>query len=825
MASVLALVISWVEQYRIEQRRSEVREELRYQAVAIQNDLQRALSATYSLAALVRQGKGTIQDFEGVAQELLPYYPGVSAFQLVPQGVIQQTYPREGNEPATGLNLLQNPKKYPEALLARETRRLTLQGPFLLKQGGLGLVGRLPVFLDNPQGADPFWGFTAVLLRFPEVLQSTSLQQIEKSGFHYELWQQGSSSRQLSLIARNTATPLRAPVEARIQLPNSTWILMASPQQGWWDGEEMGLYVVMGLLVSGLVTLLVASQYRTVVALANTKQALAERERSQADRVASEQKFRLAFDNANTGMCLVDLQGKLLQVNAKMGAIFGYSQAMLEGMTVNDLTILDDKGISPHFIQEAVAGRVDSATFEKRYRHQQGQIIYAEVSSSLVRDAQGQPLYFISQIQDVTQRKQAYAQLAQLNAELEERVTQRTQDLQQREAILQRLNEELLQANRLKDEFLAMISHELRTPLNAILGMTEALQEEIFGPLTAKQNQALQTVEQSGNHLLNVISDILDLSKIEAGQMELALEPTSIYTICEQSLALVRPQAQKKRIHLQTQLPPHLPLLTLDQRRCCQALTNILNNAVKFTPAQGTIQLTVSYRPAEASHTVGHLHFAVQDTGIGIAPDNLDRVFQPFIQVDGALNRRYEGTGLGLALVKQIVELHGGHVGVTSEMGVGSCFWFDIPCSVEVETSLVSAPPQAMQNLAQEPLPEPPLVLLAEDSPANAVSIQNYLEAKGYRVRVAENGQVAVAIAQADPPDIILMDIQMPVMNGIEAMEILRQDPQFQNLPIIALTALAMEGDRERCLAAGATDYLSKPVKLRELLQRIQQLC
>jgi signal transduction histidine kinase len=223
------------------------------------------------------------------------------------------------------------------------------------------------------------------------------------------------------------------------------------------------------------------------------------------------------------------------------------------------------------------------------------------------------------------------------------------------------------------------MSHELRTPLNAILGMTETLLEEIFGPLTTQQSKALQTVEQSGNHLLSLINDILDLSKMEAGQMTLTLAPTSIPALCDQSLVLIRPQAQKKNIDLQVEVPPDLPLFSLDQRRCGQALINLLQNAVKFTSAQGTVQLSVRYRPPVAPDQPGQLYFAVQDTGIGIAPENIGKLFQLFVQIDSSLSRSYEGTGLGLVLVKRIVELHGGQVGVTSEVGVGSCFWFELP--------------------------------------------------------------------------------------------------------------------------------------------------
>jgi PAS domain S-box-containing protein len=665
----------------------------------------------------------------------------------------------------------------------------------------------------------------------------------------------------------------------------------------------------------------------------------------------SEEKFRLAFDKANIGMCLVDLQGNLFQVNEKMSEIFGYSQDELKSINVSDLAIAEDKQISSKFIQGAVVEHKDSARLEKRYRHRLGHIIYGEVSSSLVRDTEGNPLYFISQVQDISERKryeidleEARNALAKANAELEERVSVRTAelkksetslrqsemqfrryfeqnligmamtspskawinvndklceilgysfaelqelswdkithpddlainlgggnliidgqiedyetdkrfihkngqivytslavqchrkpdgkvdffvaliqdisdrkkaeialqesqdflqkvtdtspniiyiyDLQQQcniyvnreiatilgyspieiqamganffstlmhpddlqnmpaeyarlaravdgeiydceyrlrntqgewrwlysrhsvfsrdlegqikctigaaqditerklaEAQLQQTYAELLQATRRKDEFLAAMSHELRTPLNAILGMTEILQEEIYGSINEKQMTALQTIENSGSHLLELINDVLDVAKIESGEVHLEMSNISIASLCESSILFIQQQARKKNIQVDRVLPSNLPNIHVDERRIRQALINLLNNAVKFTPTGGQVTLEAMYpAPYEdnaLSNTVEHIRLIVRDTGIGISPEDILKLFQPFIQIDSALNRKYEGTGLGLALVKNIVKLHGGEVWVTSEVGVGSCFTIDLPC-------------------------------------------------------------------------------------------------------------------------------------------------
>lgn len=398
-------------------------------------------------------------------------------------------------------------------------------------------------------------------------------------------------------------------------------------------------------------------------------------------------------------------------------------------------------------------------------------------------------------------------------------------------AQLQETNQELARATRLKDEFLANMSHELRTPLNAILGMTEALQEQVFGKINEQQLRALQTVENSGTHLLELINDILDLAKIEAGQIELKFTQITVSQLCQSSLLFVKQQALQKRIQIKLQIAPHLPILMVDERRIRQVLINLLNNAIKFTHEKGSVTLDVRLEPptSQAKLAVDRnipslIRFAVIDTGIGIKPEDIKKLFHPFVQIDSALNRQYTGSGLGLSLVKQIVEMHGGNVAVQSELGVGSCFSFNLPWDIPlpVPEHLSASPPEPMPSETVTQLS--PLILLAEDNEANISTLSSYLEAKGYRIVLAKNGLEAIAVTKAQVPDLILMDVQMPEMDGLEAMRQIRSDRQFAHIPIIALTALAMTGDRERCLEAGASDYLTKPVKLKQLASTIQLL-
>ena len=377
-------------------------------------------------------------------------------------------------------------------------------------------------------------------------------------------------------------------------------------------------------------------------------------------------------------------------------------------------------------------------------------------------------------------------------------------------------NAKLARATKLKDEFLASTSHELRTPLNAILGLSEALLDEVYGSLTERQSRSLTTINTSGQHLLALINDILDLAKIESGKEKLHYCCVELPNLSNASLDFVKAQANQKNIQLEAQIESALGCVELDERRIKQVLINLLTNAVKFTPDGGKVSLNV-WGNAEDEQII----FQVIDTGIGIKPDDMDKLFASFVQIESSLSRRYEGTGLGLALVKNIVELHGGSISVASEVDRGSQFTVILPWKKLTKPDLESN--TAISNTALSAREDRGLILLAEDNEANILMMSDYLMARGYQLIFAHNGFEAVNLARDKKPDLILMDIQMPDMDGLEATRRIKQESETTNIPIIALTALTMPGDREKCLAAGVNEYMTKPVNLKKLVNSIEQ--
>jgi len=407
------------------------------------------------------------------------------------------------------------------------------------------------------------------------------------------------------------------------------------------------------------------------------------------------------------------------------------------------------------------------------------------------------------------ERKQIKNNLVQTNEQLE--MLKKRADL---------LAEEAVKANKAKSQFLANMSHEIRTPMNAIIGFSNILAEE---DLPEEHKKSINIIKESGEGLLMLINDILDLSKIESGQLEIETIDTLLGQLIDPIELLMKPKAVEKNIELQIVKANGLPtMIYTDPTRLRQCLINLLSNAIKFTE-QGYVRLKVTL---QQDNDRSFVRFDVEDTGIGIAPDKQKMIFESFTQADGSTTRKYGGTGLGLAITKQLAELLGGQITVTSELKKGSVFSLVIPTGIDsTKQSLLDSENAAGGTGAQaKPAAQFAFtgnVLVAEDVETNQMLIEKMLNKIGFDVTIAENGLLAVQKALVQSFKMIFMDMQMPEMNGYDATKALRQ--KGIKTPIIALTANAMKGDDKECIDAGCTDYLPKPFDPQQLLQVIQK--
>ncbi|MHB8118931.1 MAG: PAS domain-containing hybrid sensor histidine kinase/response regulator [Methanothrix sp.] len=530
---------------------------------------------------------------------------------------------------------------------------------------------------------------------------------------------------------------------------------------------------------------------------------ITERKRAEESLLKSEQRLMDIIDFLPDATFVIDRGGKVVAWNKAIEAMTGILTKDMIGKgdyeyalpfygsrrpILIDLILKADRDIESSYDQIEKRGRVLMG--EAYMPNMRGGIVYLMGSAAVLYDSAGNVFGAIESIRDITEQKQAEDRLIEAKEAAEA-------------------------AARSKSDFLANMSHEIRTPLNAVLGLTGLL---LNSDLTAQDRDYVETVRSSGNTLLSVINEILDFSKIEGGKMELECQPFHLRECIAVAVDLVKAAADQKGLVMKYGLDDVIPAYFKgDVTRLRQVLVNLLSNAVKFTHA-GTIEISVTAKPIQTTNSWQYeLHFSVSDTGIGIPEEKLDRLFQSFSQIDSTTTRKYGGTGLGLAISRRLVELMGGEIWVVSQPGLGSTFHFTILAEEAEEISIpVDSCATRAKTVACRENARSLRILLAEDNAVNQMVAIQMLKRLGYSADVAGNGLEVLQAIERQPYDVVLMDVQMPEMDGlVAAQEIRKLWPKGPR--IIAITAYALKGDRERCLAAGMDDYISKPIVIEEL--------
>ena len=556
------------------------------------------------------------------------------------------------------------------------------------------------------------------------------------------------------------------------------------------------LFSVVGLLgaaMLGALLLVVTGRARRIETAVRERTAalqaeVHERERAQAALRDSEQRFRNILNTAPIGILYTDLRGYVKQANPRFCELTGYAEDELQLMTVAQYTHPDDVAADQDLSRQLVLGEMPMYRRQKRYITKDGRTLWVQSTVTLLRDELGQARRIVGVVEDITEHLR----------------------LQDAETARERAEA----ANRAKSEFLSRMSHELRTPLNAMLGFAQLLELDRRHPLSADQQPWVAQIQQAGWHLLDMINDVLDLSRIESGNLKLQIEPIGLPDLLSASLAMVDTEARRRGLNISTDLADGTGVLMGDATRVKQILVNLLSNAVKYNSEGGRIHVASRMRPHDM------VEIAVTDTGLGMTAEQLAELFQPFNRL-GRERSSQEGTGIGLVISQRLAELMGGSLRARSIAGEGSSFILTLPGAIEPDTVPSNLDPLVTASAEYHRR----IVHYVEDNETNVEVMRGILSQRPQvLMEVSGNGAEALRTIRARQPDLILLDMHLPDMSGLELLEQLKSDEATADVPVVVVSADATARQIEAAMAAGAHLYLTKPVSVAELLAAVDEV-
>ncbi len=762
----------------------------------LESELNTRLHLVHGVAGLVHaEREVTDETFQRFAEKMAGDVSAIRSLQLAPGGVVTLVWPFESNRAAIGHDLLGDPARRVAAEAAIKQRGIWIAGPLRLIQGGVALIGRRPIFLgDAADGAEEkFWGFATILIDLPEFLDSIGLQK-EQEGIRFGLRGTDSLGVGGDVFFGDPDVFSGEVLRVGVTLPAGSWQLAGKPVTGWsptWPGQAR--FRVALMMGAALAALLLYFLMRSPARLRErVNAALASQERSA-------QQFSDAVEALQEGFAIYDAADRLVAFNERFRDLYSVCEPVIRvGASFEEIARYGVAHGQFAGVSADVPGALQSGVEARLALHRRPEIRFEEhlrdgrwlqVVERRMRDG-GTVTFHL----DITELKDKEQELI---------------DARQRAEV----------ANQAKSAFLATVSHEVRTPLNSVLGLIGLLKD--VEELPARERERAETAHQSAQHLLIILNEILDISKMEENRLELEEGPFCPAETVHSVFRLIEGVARKKGLEMKlSQAPLEGRWVLGDEGRFRQVVLNIVSNAVKFTD-HGHVELRADC--VETDDGGLGLKIAVQDTGIGFDDASAEQLFEPFSQLEAHSSRRYEGTGLGLAICKRLVSLMGGSLEGTGKVGEGACF------TLSLELPSTPAPQDAGPESGDAALTPAELgwrdirVLLVEDSPTNQIVFQSMMEGTGYRVDVAASGEEALHALQDLPYDLVMMDVYMPGMDGLQTTQALRKLDACREIPVIALTANAMRGDRERFIAAGMDDYLPKPIDKRDLLATMRK--
>ena len=743
----------------------------------LERTLVTAMVRTRAMASqIVAHGDVSSIEFGKAAEMLLHGQSAIRNIGVSHGTRLDMIYPQSGNEGALGTDYRSIERQWPMVRRAIETRSTVVVGPVRLIQGGTGLIVREPVFLPGPQGGEShLFGLVSIVLNLPVVYAEAGLDR-DDLPIKVAIRGRDGLGAHGEMIRGEASTFTEDPVEADVQFPFGSWRLAAVPRHGW--GRAEPLFPVSRLLGGGFFLFVVLVSFGTAHHVIERRLLL--------DRVGmSEERFRSLLRIASDGVHILDPDGKLVMWSDAFVRMLGYSEEEARRLSVFDWdTVFVRDELIPS-IRHLIG---HPAVFETRHRRRDGSEFDVEINACGIE--LGGRTYLYASSRDISERK-----------------------LHEEEIRHARFIAE--QADKAKSDFLAVMSHEIRTPITSVLGMADLLAKT---PLSEEQGGYLAILRSATGTLLAILNDILDISKIEAGKVEIEATVFPLHDAIREVVELERGTASAKGLNVNLDISQDVPAVVVgDPTRVKQVLFNLLGNAVKFTE-RGSVTVRMSAR--RTADRIATVAIDISDTGIGISGEQMAGLFTAFSQADRTTTRRFGGTGLGLAISKKLVELMGGEIGVESESGVGTTFHIALPFEIEDAAEFVS-------GTVVPPLPAQPMrllrILLAEDNRINRMMVQSMLRKSGHEVTVAEDGRQALNAVIAGDFDIVLMDMQMPEMDGEEATSAIRALPPPRNrVPVLALTADVMAEHRDRYLRAGVDDLVAKPIDWRILSGAIE---